>query len=209
MPSASSAVPPCPTSPGGTGSPGPRGIPPAGTTMPTWPASGWPSSGPGLAPSSSYPRSPRPRRVYQRSAPYVLPKADRPYRDAEHALYDRLPVVRKADRVRIFLEQSAQRASEGTWSEKQTEQIILAAARVGQHVFALNVLSSCGQRCVFCGLNPSAFTPSACSWPDISSRGKTASPAGAWTAGTDSPPAQPRRHLRHGAVDRRLSLHQR
>jgi cation diffusion facilitator CzcD-associated flavoprotein CzcO len=41
--------------------------------------------------------------VYQRSAPYVLPKADRPYRDAEHALYDRLPVVRKIDRLRIFL----------------------------------------------------------------------------------------------------------
>jgi hypothetical protein len=35
----------------------------------------------------------------------------------------------------------------------------LAAARVGQQVFALNVLSNCGQRCVFCGLNPSAFGP--------------------------------------------------
>jgi putative restriction endonuclease len=56
-----------------------------------------------------------------------------------------------------FQEQIAQRASEGPWSEEQTEQIILAAARVGQHVFALNVLSNCGQRCVFCGLNPSAF----------------------------------------------------
>ena len=41
--------------------------------------------------------------VYQRSAPYVLPKADRPYRGAEQAVYDRLPVVRKADRLRIFL----------------------------------------------------------------------------------------------------------
>jgi hypothetical protein len=48
-----------------------------------------------------------------------------------------------------FQDQIAQRASEGVWSEKQTEQIILAAARVGQHVFALNVLSNCGQRCVF------------------------------------------------------------
>jgi hypothetical protein len=38
-----------------------------------------------------------------------------------------------------------------------TERIILAAARVGQHVFALNVLNNCGRRCVFCGLNPSAF----------------------------------------------------
>jgi len=41
--------------------------------------------------------------VYQRSAPYVLPKADRPYRPAEIALFDRLPVLRKADRLRIFL----------------------------------------------------------------------------------------------------------
>jgi cation diffusion facilitator CzcD-associated flavoprotein CzcO len=41
--------------------------------------------------------------VYQRSAPYVLPKADRPYRGIEQALFDRLPVVRKADRLRIFL----------------------------------------------------------------------------------------------------------
>jgi putative restriction endonuclease len=58
---------------------------------------------------------------------------------------------------RAFKAQIAQRASEGVWSEKQTEQIILAAARVGQHVFALDVLSNCGRRCVFCGLNPSAF----------------------------------------------------
>jgi cation diffusion facilitator CzcD-associated flavoprotein CzcO len=41
--------------------------------------------------------------VYQRSAPYVLPKGDRPYRDLELALFDRLPVVRKADRLRTFL----------------------------------------------------------------------------------------------------------
>jgi cation diffusion facilitator CzcD-associated flavoprotein CzcO len=41
--------------------------------------------------------------VYQRTAPYVLPKADRPYRDAENALLDRLPALRKADRLRIFL----------------------------------------------------------------------------------------------------------
>jgi putative restriction endonuclease len=58
---------------------------------------------------------------------------------------------------RAFKAQIAQRTSEGVFSEKQTEQIILAAARVGQHVFALNVLSNCGQRCVFCGLNPSTF----------------------------------------------------
>jgi cation diffusion facilitator CzcD-associated flavoprotein CzcO len=41
--------------------------------------------------------------VYQRTAPYVLPKADRPYRAAEQAIFDRLPAVRKADRLRVFL----------------------------------------------------------------------------------------------------------
>ncbi|HET9895959.1 MAG TPA: NAD(P)/FAD-dependent oxidoreductase [Streptosporangiaceae bacterium] len=41
--------------------------------------------------------------VYQRTAPYVLPKPDRPYRDAEHDFYARFPVVRKAERLRTFL----------------------------------------------------------------------------------------------------------
>jgi cation diffusion facilitator CzcD-associated flavoprotein CzcO len=41
--------------------------------------------------------------VYQRSAPYVLPKSDRPYAEAEQRLYERFPVARKADRLRIFL----------------------------------------------------------------------------------------------------------
>ncbi len=41
--------------------------------------------------------------VYQRSAPYVIPKADRPYRHAEQVIFDRFPIVRKADRLRIFL----------------------------------------------------------------------------------------------------------
>jgi len=41
--------------------------------------------------------------VYQRTAPYVLPKPDRPYRHAEQVIFERFPVVRKADRLRIFL----------------------------------------------------------------------------------------------------------
>jgi cation diffusion facilitator CzcD-associated flavoprotein CzcO len=41
--------------------------------------------------------------VYQRTPPYVLPKADRPYREAEQVMFARLPAVRKADRLRIFL----------------------------------------------------------------------------------------------------------
>ena len=45
----------------------------------------------------------------------------------------------------------------GIWSERETERILLAAARVGQHVFAVHVLRNCGSRCVFCGLNPAVF----------------------------------------------------
>jgi cation diffusion facilitator CzcD-associated flavoprotein CzcO len=41
--------------------------------------------------------------VYQRSAPYVLPKPDRPYRKAELDFFDRVPLARKADRLRMFL----------------------------------------------------------------------------------------------------------
>jgi cation diffusion facilitator CzcD-associated flavoprotein CzcO len=41
--------------------------------------------------------------VYQRSAPYVLPKADRPYRRWRQAMFSRLPLVRKAERLRVFL----------------------------------------------------------------------------------------------------------
>ncbi len=41
--------------------------------------------------------------IYQRSAPYILPKPDRPYRDSEQNFYARFPVVRKAERLRTFL----------------------------------------------------------------------------------------------------------
>jgi cation diffusion facilitator CzcD-associated flavoprotein CzcO len=41
--------------------------------------------------------------VYQRSAPYVLPKSDRPYRAAEQDRFERLPALRQADRLRVFL----------------------------------------------------------------------------------------------------------
>jgi putative restriction endonuclease len=42
-------------------------------------------------------------------------------------------------------------------SDPETERIMVAAARVGQHVFAQNVLSNCGRSCVFCGLRPASF----------------------------------------------------
>jgi cation diffusion facilitator CzcD-associated flavoprotein CzcO len=41
--------------------------------------------------------------VYQRSAPYVLPKSDHLYGHAQQVLFERFPAVRKADRLRIFL----------------------------------------------------------------------------------------------------------
>jgi putative restriction endonuclease len=48
-------------------------------------------------------------------------------------------------------------AEESAWSALETERILFAAARVGQHVFAQRVLANCGSQCVFCGLQPSAF----------------------------------------------------
>jgi putative restriction endonuclease len=48
-------------------------------------------------------------------------------------------------------------AGHSVWSPLETERILLAAARVGQHVFAQQVLANCGSRCVFCGLQPAAF----------------------------------------------------
>ena len=54
-------------------------------------------------------------------------------------------------------DQITRSAAENAWTGQETERIILAAARVGQHVFALNVLNNCGRRCVFCGLNPAPF----------------------------------------------------
>src|ERR1700728_4252493 len=45
----------------------------------------------------------------------------------------------------------------GALSPLETERILLAAARVGQHVFAQQVLANCGSRCVFCGLAPATF----------------------------------------------------
>jgi putative restriction endonuclease len=54
-------------------------------------------------------------------------------------------------------DQIAQHHGASVWSELETERILLAAVRVGQHVFARQVLANCGSRCVFCGLHPSSF----------------------------------------------------
>lgn len=54
-------------------------------------------------------------------------------------------------------EQIARKPPTDGLPDRETERILLAAARVGQHVFAQNVLANCGNQCVFCGLNPAAF----------------------------------------------------
>jgi putative restriction endonuclease len=54
-------------------------------------------------------------------------------------------------------DQISQQRGTTAWSELETERILLAAARVGQHVFARQVLANCGSQCVFCGLRPSSF----------------------------------------------------
>ncbi len=48
-------------------------------------------------------------------------------------------------------------ASESALPARETERILLAAARVGQHVFAASVLTNCGGKCVFCGFQPATF----------------------------------------------------
>lgn len=57
-----------------------------------------------------------------------------------------LPVVEEVMRDVI-----ARMTAGGDWKLRETEQIVLGAVRVGQHVFARNVLANCGDRCVFCG----------------------------------------------------------
>jgi len=54
-------------------------------------------------------------------------------------------------------EQIGRQVGESAWSELETERILLAAARVGQHLFARRVLENCGGRCVFCGFTPGKF----------------------------------------------------
>jgi putative restriction endonuclease len=49
------------------------------------------------------------------------------------------------------------RHDEDGLSDRDTERILVAATRVGQHVFASRVLTNCGHRCVFCGLAPRSF----------------------------------------------------
>ena len=54
-------------------------------------------------------------------------------------------------------DQIAQHHDSSVGTDLETERILLAAARVGQHVFARQVLANCGSQCVFCGLRPSSF----------------------------------------------------
>jgi len=53
-------------------------------------------------------------------------------------------------------DQLSRHGGENVQAALETERIMLAAARVGQHVFATQVLANCGGQCVFCGLRPAA-----------------------------------------------------
>jgi putative restriction endonuclease len=68
---------------------------------------------------------------------------------------DELDLSALEDSLREQLERDA--SDQDALSVLETERILLAAARVGQHVFAQQVLANCGSRCVFCGLQPAAF----------------------------------------------------
>jgi putative restriction endonuclease len=50
----------------------------------------------------------------------------------------------------------ARMTADSDWQVRETEQIVLGAVRVGQHVFAQAVLANCGNRCVFCAFSPAA-----------------------------------------------------
>ncbi len=63
-----------------------------------------------------------------------------------------LSVVEEAMRLVI----TRMTADDG-WQERETEQVVLGAVRVGQHVFARNVLANCSNQCVFCGFSPAKF----------------------------------------------------
>ena len=54
-------------------------------------------------------------------------------------------------------DQISQHRGTSVWLDLESERILPAAARVGQDLFARQVLANCGCRCVFCGLRPSSF----------------------------------------------------
>ena len=93
----------CPRSPARTASPAPPSTPPSGATTSTCAASGSPSSAPAPARSSSCPgivAEVGAMTVFQRSAPYVVPKPDRAYTRScttgASPRFPRTPGVRRA-----------------------------------------------------------------------------------------------------------------
>jgi len=57
----------------------------------------------------------------------------------------------------VLSEQVARLSADDPQAERDTERILLGAVRVGQHLFARQVLANCGNQCVFCGLRPASF----------------------------------------------------
>lgn len=57
--------------------------------------------------------------------------------------------------IEVALQDRVEAVSMGSGlAEHVTERLLVAVARVGQHVFAGDVLKNCGHACVFCGLSP-------------------------------------------------------
>jgi putative restriction endonuclease len=77
------------------------------------------------------------------------------------------------------------------WSDLETERILLAAAPVGQHLFARQALANCSSQCVFCGLRPSAFGAIRMLLAGHIKPWKDSTPPSASTPATAWPPARP------------------
>ena len=102
---AGSPSPGCPTSTASRPSRASSSTPPAGTTTSTSPASGSPSSAPAPRAIQIVPEVAKVAGhldVYQRTAPYVIPRNDRRYTRLERLLFRHVPAVQKVYRTATY-----------------------------------------------------------------------------------------------------------
>ena len=62
--------------------------------------------------------------------------------------------------LELAVEEKLGTFADAGYDDRETERIILAAVRVGQHRFARDVLTNCGHACVFCGFAAPSAGPS-------------------------------------------------
>ena len=104
-PSARCANRRCPTSRASRRSRARSSTRPGGTTTPISPASGSRSSAPARRRSRSarsWPRRSGELTVYQRTAPWVMPRSDRPYRKVERLAFRHVPLAQRLAREAIY-----------------------------------------------------------------------------------------------------------